>query len=272
MKKRKFSLPREFPNLRKLPVKGVLVILLSLFILALVIGSSAKFLLDSDYFKVQEVSARGMDAADLSYLKGKNIFSLDLRKESRLMLGSYPDASGVRIVRLIPNRLFVDFAKRTPAALVKLYRYFALDNGGVIFFVPPEAQAQSTLPVITGLETKIFGPKPGSRYNLREIRLSLEIIREMKSSRPLKNYTLNRIDVANFQNAAIFISSRLNARTGQRALDHLEIKLGPSDIRSKAAILGGLLAQEKDQAAGIKYIDLRFKNPVVKYNEGKSAK
>ncbi|MDP2941345.1 MAG: cell division protein FtsQ/DivIB [Candidatus Omnitrophota bacterium] len=252
-----------------LPVKTAVIILAVLLVFAFTIGYSAKFLLNADYFRIKDVIARGADAAGLSYLKGKNIFSLDMEKESLYLMDSFPDASGIRIVRLLPNRVFVDFVKRRPVALIKIYRYFALDSEGVIFYAPDDAHAQAALPVITGLETKIFGPKPGNRYNTREIRLSLEIIREFKSSRLLRNYILKRIDAASFSSAAIFISSPLNALTGKRALENLEIKLGPSGIREKTAILGGLLQQEKGAIANIKYIDLRFKEPVIKYNNAK---
>jgi len=248
----------------KLPFKAITVLAIIFLALAFIIGYSWRSLKNSDYFNVKEVASSEANAIDLSYLKGKNIFNIDLMDESRDILSAYPDYKAIKVARVLPNRLFVSFIRRKPFALVKLYRYFAIDESGVFFYPPAEVPAVD-LPVVTGLETKIFGPRPGKAYNVSELVLVLHILKEVKRNRLLKNCKLTRIDVANMANASIFIPC-----PGQSlAPCELEVKLGREKIKDKITILAGLLIDAKNDLSRIKYIDLRFNDPVIKFKDAK---
>lgn len=213
------------------------------------------------YFKISEVIAKSADSIDLSYLKGRNIFNVDLKRESGYILDSFPEYANVRLTRVFPGRVFADFIDRRPQAFIKLYKYFAVDEEGVIFY-PKNQPAETELPVITGLETKIFGPKSGKRYSIRELVLALNIIKESKRNNILKYYKIKKIDVATYTSASLLIQDN-----GQQSL---EVKLGGDNIQNKIAILGGLLIAAKKDIENIKYIDLRFKEPVIKFVDVKS--
>lgn len=253
----------------RLPVKLISAIAIIFLAFAFIIGYSWEAVKNSDYFNVKEVIANENNAIDLSYFKGSNIFNLDLIKESRHILSSYPDYRAIKLVRVLPNRLFVSFIKRKPFALVKLYRYFAIDESGVFFYPSQEALA-SGLPVVTGLETKIFGPHPGKAYNIRELVLVLHILKEAKRNTVLKNCKINKIDVANIANASVFIAYRqitqdITKKQAPLGFGELEVKLGKDKIKDKIEILAGLLIDAKSSLSSIKYIDLRFKEPVMKF-------
>ena len=47
----------------------------------------------------------------------------------------------------------------------------------------------------------------------------------------------------------------------------MEVKIGREDIHNKLALLATLLAQVKNNIYNIEYIDLRFKEPVIKFRE-----
>jgi cell division septal protein FtsQ len=226
-----------------------LIILSTIIFLALmfVIGYIWRSLGPLDYFQIKDIVTDGSGQVDLSYLKGRNIFSVDLKKESRHILEYYSDASSVRLVRLLPDRIFAGLVKRKAIASVKLYRYFSADADGVLFY--PEQEQE--LPVIFGLETKIFGPKPGKPCHLKELELALNIIKEVNRNRVLKRYKIEKIDVTNPASISVF-------------MPYLEVKLSAGNIKNKIAILEGLFVQEKESLANIKYIDLRFKEPVIK--------
>jgi cell division septal protein FtsQ len=256
MRKNKFSLAL---------FKFISLTLIILLAISLIIGYIWKVLVNADYFRVKDVICAESDRVDLSYLRGMNIFNLDLNKESAYLLGSFPEYNSVKIIRVLPSRIFVDFIKRKAVAFVKLYRYFALDKEGVLFYGAQEPQG-SGLPLITGVETKIFGPRPGRKYDIKEIRLALDIIRELRRNRILKNYRINRIEVASPDNASFFMPF-LQAPT---LPESMEIKIGQDNIKAKIILLGGLLMQVKSDVANIKYIDLRFKEPVIKFKDAKS--
>jgi cell division septal protein FtsQ len=107
-------------------------------------------LITADYFKVKDVL--GLVALDKGFLnlKGKNIFAINLRSESFNAASSCPDCLRIRLTRILPDRVFVEFIKRKPVASVALYRYFAVDEEGVIFDAPKVFE-DSGLPLITGL-------------------------------------------------------------------------------------------------------------------------
>lgn len=257
----------------KLPIKLIAIIIIIFLAIGAIIGYIWKFLKTTDYFKIKDIITRVDSKVDLSYLKGKNIFSVDLKNESRYILEYYPDCSKIRLVRLLPDRIFVDFIKRKPIGFVKLYRYFAVDEEGVLFYSLLQPQ-DLELPIILGLETKIFGPKSGRLYNVKELMLALNIIKEAKRNRVFKNYKIKKIDVTSTANTSIFLSfssSVSDYPKGQPVSKwvDLEVKLGENKIEDKIAILGGLIIQEKFDLANIKYIDLRFKEPLIKLKDAK---
>lgn len=273
MRKQRLNLFKPIRKLGKFPVKLITAALVILLVSCFMISYIWGLLRACNYFKISDIITREASIADFSYLKGKNIFSVDLKKESAYILESCSDCSKIRLVRILPNRLFVDFIKRKPLGLVKLYRYFAVDEDGVFFYTQSQPE-ESDLPIISGLETKIFGPKPGRKYAIKELIFALNIIRGKKNDRVLKNYSIKEIDVTNADNASIFISlpkkfTDSAKQETSRGPQYLEAKISEDNLQDKIAILSSLVIQAKNDLANIKYIDLRFKEPVIKFKDAK---
>ena len=238
-------------------------------VICFIAGYSWRQLLALDYFKIKDVITRDADAANLSYLKGRNIFNIDLSREADYILRCYPNYSRVKLIRVLPNRIFVDFIKRKAVAWVKLYKDFTVDQEGVLFNPTGEPQ-EFELPLILGLETKIFGPKPGKKYNIKELWVALSIIRETKRNRILRNLKIKKIDVSQPANTSFFMNFMpgIPNYTNMQVIagsEFFEVKIGQGEIREKINILAGLIIQGKKQLPNIKYIDLRFKEPVIKF-------
>ncbi len=272
MKKNRTSQSRRPNKTLGLLVRFVIIAIIILLVLCLSISYIYKILSTSDYFNIKEIITRDNDSIGLSYLKGKNIFGIDLESESRYISESFPNYGKINLVRVLPDRIFVDFVKRSPIALLKLYKYFALDKEGILF-TPSNVAMQSELPIILGLETKIFGPKPGKRYNLKEINLVLNIIKEMNINKALKDYKIKKIDVTNPASSTIFIAfahspSDASVKKPQVTPEELlEVKFGEERVKAKFAVLAGIIIQEKLSLNKIRYIDLRFKEPVIKLKD-----
>lgn len=260
-------------NKFKPPVKFITVIIIIFLVLFFIISYIWSIVSTSDYFKVTDIVTKVPNIVDLSYLKGRNIFSIDLRRESDYILDFCPDFSKVRLAKVLPNRIFVDFIKRKPVAFVRLYKYYFVDENAVLFYSSSEPQ-DLDLPTIAGLETKIFGVKPRKKYNIRELLLALNIIKETKNNKILKGYKIKKIDVANPSNTSVFItlpSSPADYSNGKQVLvpEYLEIRIGEDDIKNRIVFLGGVVAESNKNLSNIKYIDLRFKDPVVKFKDAK---
>ena len=242
------------------PAKKILVQTIIFLAFLFLVGYIWKVAKHSPYFAVKEVITRGA-TVDLSYLKGRNIFDIPLRLESENIIVRYPDYVRVKIIRLLPDRLFVDFVRRIPYACVKLYRNFIIDGEGV-FFNPSEAADTQELPLITGLETKIFGPKIGIAPDNRELLFALDIIKGFKASRVLRRFRIRKIDMANSEAVSIFIN-KLYIPTV--AAGDVEIKIWADNSNEKIRLLSGLLKLYGNSMENIKYIDMRFKEPVIKF-------
>lgn len=251
---------RKRNRVKRLPVKPIFGLFILILLLFFGAGYLANRLKKSDFFKIKDVIIRESDAsgftADLSYLKGRNMLTLDLEKEERLISQMYPGYRKIKLIRILPDRLFADFIKRKPVAYVKLYRYFCVDEGGVL--LDAQSAGEPDLPVISGLNKKILTPKPGKRYDARGLRLAINIINTVKGNKTLKNLQIKKIDVADPENTSFLISNPDSSR-------NLEIKIGQENINDKINIFGSLFIQVKNDWDNIKYIDLRFKEPVIKF-------
>ncbi len=255
MKKRKVN------NLPVRLISGLAILILAL---VLAVGYLSAVLKRADFFNIKEIIVRedeGRDfGAGLSYLKGRNILAIDLKKEERFLSQIYPGYKEIKLIRLLPDRLFADFLKRRPLAYIKLSRYFCVDRDGVL--LEPLPSGEPDLPVIWGLERKIFGPRQGQRYDTRGLKVAINIIETVKANKTLKDLRIKKIDVADPANASFLIFAPDLAFTAG-----LEVKIGPDHIDDKINILGSVFSQAKKDWGNIKYIDLRFKEPVIKFKD-----
>jgi len=267
MKRQRFLKPGV--KLIRFPFKLAIILLIAASAIAFGLSSLAGFLSRSDYFTVKDIISNEPMRGELSYLKGRNIFALDLRRQQDILRDDFPDYRQVRLIRVLPNRLYAEFVKRRPVALVRLYKYMFVDSEGVLFDMPKDERI-TDLPVILGLETRIFGPKSGRRYSSRELLASLDIIREAARFRWFRSYRVEKVDVASLNSISLFllVPARNRAvKTPDLAGELLEVKMDASDIRAKLRILVELLREVKDDSAKIRYIDLRFKEPVIKFRD-----
>jgi cell division septal protein FtsQ len=254
-----------------------IIILLVIFFLGLY---SFRCLKKIDCFLVKQIVVRQdnntlapEEAGVFSYLKGRNMFGFDLEKESRRISGLYPSYKKVRLVRYMPDLLLVDFLKRKPLACIKSYRSFYVDDSLTLFEMP-KGEELPGLPQIFGLDKKIAGAKYGAKFFCPELELALEIIREVQANKPLKDYQIKKVDVADSRCASIFmlVFGGLPGYTKDQITnpeEGLQVRLGEDNIRAKIRLLSTLLGQVRNSLVNIKYIDFRFKEPLIKFKNSK---
>lgn len=271
MRKRKLSLSFTRIKWRGLLFKLIIGVIV-LFASGLAVSRARKFLNSPGNFQVKDIIVAKGGVKELAYLKGRNILEIDLKKETRRIALFHPEYKKIRIFKLLPDRLFFDFVKRKPIAYVKLYRYFCVDDERMFFDVADQSLTTG-LPVILGLETKIFGPKAGRQYDVKELTLALDIIKALNKTKILKDYRIKTVNVANPANASFFLQVPFLARDILKgpvaAPIELELRIGQNDIFNKVGLLGALLIDIGDDLGKIKYIDLRFKEPVINFKNTK---
>ncbi|MFA5155878.1 MAG: cell division protein FtsQ/DivIB [Candidatus Omnitrophota bacterium] len=260
MKKRKIKVPVK-------PAASAAAVVLILFISFNLLATAAR---NSRLFIVRDVIVRQDIASgekiDLSFLAGRNIMDINLQEQERNITKLYPGYNQIKLVRIFPDRLFAYFIKRKPVAAVKLNRYFCVDENAVLFDMPAAGSAASIeLPVIYGLQGKIPAPQPGRKYNVRELLLAVNLTKVVKNNRQLRGLKIIRIDVTNPANASLSVS--LPAMAQAKVPAGMEIKVGQDYLADKMNILASLLIQGRSDWDNIKYIDLRFKEPVIKFKD-----
>jgi cell division septal protein FtsQ len=257
--------------------KGLIASIAILTVCLAVMIPSFNCLKKMDCFKVKEVYTRYADRCSIEdseefcYLKGKNIFKIDLIKEAANISRFYPTYKKIRLTRYLPDKIVIDLLKRQPLAAIKASRPFFVDEHLVLFQLPTQ-EKNAALPLICGLEKKLNGAGYGTRLAYPELKLALDIIKKAKANSGLKDYAIARVEVADPGDTSVFmlVQKGLLDYTNvnpQNAAAMIEVKLGQEDIFRKISLLATLLKQVKNNLAGIKYIDLRFNEPVIKFKK-----
>lgn len=252
-------------------LKPIIGLVTFFFVLLFIIGILHYFAKRSDFFRIKDVlissaSGRGIN---LSYLKGRNILTIDLQKEEQRISQWYPDYMQIRLVRILPDRMFAYCIKRKPVAYVKLNRYFYVDQNAALFDADT-MEEPSDVPIISGLDMRI-NLKLGKKY--KELYGAVDIIKEIKNNKALKDSRIKMIDVSDAENISFIIIpfsiTAVNTKAQSPFDNSLQIRIGKEFIKDKINILSSLLAQAKNDWENINYIDLRFKDPVIKFKDVK---
>lgn len=207
---------------------------------------AARYLTTAEYFKIK----------DSPYFAGQNIFKVNLQKETQRLSKQYPDYKRIGLRRLMPNDVMVDFQLRQAVAKVKLSnKYFYVDEEGVLFHPVGQEYDNLQLPLIIGLDTRIFLPRSGVKYNEHSLLTTLEFINNLnKDSELSREVKIKEINLKNINDVFLFTTTDCKVNLG--IIDSLNKRL---------SILQRLVSEIDTDLSKIEYIDLRFREPVVKY-------
>lgn len=210
-------------------------------------------LFESSYFKIKTVgidrSLSFMDKRDLNVLRGKSVFTVDLERLQRNLRAEYPQMAQVKIVKRFPNTILVLAKKRSAFAQASVQnRTVLVDDQGVILSLGPSEDKR--LPLISGVShhKKII---PGVSLGGEDTLVALNIIKEFENNEVFSAYNLTKIDVDNLLSVAFYLSN------------NLKIIVDKNDIGRKMDMLALVLSQNQLNTEQVKYIDLRFKEPIL---------
>lgn len=254
---------RSLPSARKYrPSKNVFKFVL-LFILVSAIGVGiVRFqymFADSDYFKIKRVEAKLLDAnGSLQRLPmddvgareviGVNIFAVDLSQMKQDVEEAHPEFKDVVITRALPNRLIVQAKKRRPILQIRSDRFYLVDEEGVVL-PNPRNFPEEDMPTVSGLRlnlAKMQGEEALQVYP------ALVLIKAASKINQLAKYKLKTIDLSDPRNISFFLDS-----------GNVEIKIGDSEFDKRLNVLVTVLKQLDTDINRVKYIDLRFEDPIV---------
>lgn len=291
MKKRKITNGR---TKKDFPAVGIVTagftVAVILLVAAIVAITTVK---NFGFFKIKDIYIREHNTAivqptplvlptgqrlDVSYLIGKNIFDVDLKKEAAHLGLAVTSFRRVKLIRILPNKLFVEYVLRQPVAYVKVGKYYSISDD-LVFFEGPAQVKNSALTIITGLDKKISGIKTGTRYMVKELVFAFRLMNEVRLNSELSDFFVQKIDLTNPESITFVLMPVLylqetiaQQQSDARPLKSnkkeepsgIEVKISQENLRSKISIVGSLLNQLKNSQDNIQYIDLRFGEPAIK--------
>ena len=213
------------------------------------------FLKTSDYFTVKEIwyesSLRFMESNEMTGLKGRNIFDVDLTRVEKQLRMRYPQFAQLRVLKRFPNQILVVARQRTPLAQTQLgAKMIMLDDKGVILSI--ESELDNQFPFIVGTGSFKGRVATGILIENVDIQLALKIIKFFKADKILSMYRISRMDVSNLSQISFYI------------LGDVKIMMDQENFYHQLKMLSLVLSQAKLDADTVKYIDLRFKEPILR--------
>ena len=209
---------------------------------------------DAKVFEIKVIESTTETRIDytkkLSYLLGESIFNVNLKAAQGKLQAAYPQAAQIRIFRQLPNKIVIDFKERRPLARVSLNGKIAVVSSDG-FIMAMTAIGETELPFIAGVSPsgKIA---VGRKIDRKNLRVALEIIMLFEKTPSLKAQRIYKMDVSNLSKINLYLNEKLNAIIDQ------------DDLGRQVNTLGIVLAKANLDLGEILYIDLRFKEPVIK--------
>ncbi len=188
-------------------------------------------------------------AKDFMYLKGKNIFDVDPESVQARLGRQYPQIAYLKVSKRFPDTLVVTAKKRNPFAQVQVrHRRVVIDSDGVV--VADAGAADDHLPFIKGVRVE-QKTKIGAPLTAKNLYAALTIMKIFKESPVLAVYPIASVDVENLSKISLSVGN------------NFQVILDREHVKQKFKTLELMLSQSKIDLETVKYIDLRFKEPVV---------
>lgn len=246
------------------PILKFIIAVILLAVIGIVLGRIKYMFVDSDYFSVKGIEIKfHSEDSSLQYVSisdiyrgkilGENIFFIDLNKLKEEIELNHPELKDIVVRRVLPNKLIVQAKKRRPLMQIRSDRFYLVDEAGVIL---PDAKnfPQEDIPIVSGISGNIAGIR-GSRFSMAEkqaIDKALLLINAISSNKRLSKDRLKMIDMRDIHNVSFFLEE-----------NNVEIKIGESEFQKRLDVLATVIEQLGLDIERVRYIDLRFDDPIV---------
>lgn len=213
-------------------------------------------------FNVKEVmvdqSISFIDHSPLKELKGQNIFSIDLTKLHKQISNQYPQIAQLRVVRIMPDTIKVLAKKRDILLQLQVRNKFLIvDTEGVTMFY---TATPVPFPVIKGLPLDKIKIVLGTPSNVKELNLVVELLKQLKMHPNTSHLKVLTIDAGNLSKIQMMV------------MPNIQIIIDQDQLTDKVDMLEILFQNGKINWSQVKYIDIRFKEPIIKENTPEEQK
>ena len=245
---------KKSTNTARFVIKLVLIIVVSGGTMCFIGSRLVQAFKTAEFFKVQSIvidpSLQFISKDDLRGLFGKNIFSVELSSVQGQLSRRYPQASHLKLVKRFPNQILIVAKKRLPFAQTKVKgNTVTMDDEGVILSI--DGNKAESLPGIIGISPEPTRVIAGLPLDSPHLHTALKVIKLFGEDTSLSNYSIEEVDISNMSKILFMLSNSVQVIIDRENMVH-NIK-----------VLGVILSQKEFEVKEAKYIDLRFKEPII---------
>jgi cell division septal protein FtsQ len=219
------------------------------------------FFRSSDYFSVDkiEVVKPGREGAyrlQKEYFRLEfpvNIFTVDPAILAAKIKQKHPEYQIVVITKFLPDRIIATIKDREAVARIKVARVLPVDFDGVVV---SETANLDSLPLITGLESQLADPKPGTKVKSKRLNTAMGILKQLYSTGEFRDSQVGVLNMTYPEKASV-------------SVDGITVILGSGDIQGKLDVLASILGDPELDKTKVDSIDLRFTDPVMTFKPEK---
>ncbi len=218
-------------------------------------------------------------------LFGTNIWDVDLVQLAEQLKRQQPSLKTVRVVRDLPNSIRIQIVQRVPLAQVRIdlpalqsgaarqaSRWYPVDADG--FLLPQGSQVPvDGLIRIIGLEQVVGASSIGKEHPHERVDLALRVIESLRRAPVSISRHVTEVNLADPQQIRFLIDlsavpgtylPSLGNRHAAQAGEEMEVRCG-SEVELEAHLvrLKEALKTIQKQQIAVRYIDVRFQEPVV---------
>lgn len=240
-------------NIPAIQVIRLIVFLFIGFVIFVVYTRTVDFLTGSDLFTVRDVvidrSIQFIDVSELRRLKGRNIFKVDLGQLQARIKSQYPQIAQLQVMRELPDRIKV-LAKKRDALFQCPWKGKTLlvDAEGVAMYYVSGAV---DLPIVQGALVSRPRVLLGAPLTVKPVSVAAQVIRAFRSHPHTAGLKILSVDVENLSKITVALAA------GPQVILDVE------NYAAKLDLLEMMVAQKKVDLTRVKYVDLRFNEPVL---------
>ncbi len=241
-------------NIPAIAVIRLIVFLLIAVILFWLYTRTFDFLSNSQMFKIKDVlidqSIGFIDFKLLTGLKGQNIFNADLKKIHQRISSQYPQISQLRVTRQMPDTIKILAKKRD--VLLQLQaahnKYLIVDTEGVTMFY---TSAPLAYPMVKGVPLQRYKIILGTATSIKELNLTIDLLKQLRLHPHTSRLKVMGIEASNVSKIELTV------------MPNIQIIIDQEDLVQKVEMLEILLQNGKINWKNVKYVDIRFKEPII---------
>lgn len=182
---------------------------------------------------------------------GRSILRVPLDAR-RAALEAVPWVEQASVQRVLPNRIRVDLAERTPVAFLRSgYQLELIDAGGVILERPLEGDF--AFPVVSGISEAMPAADRAQRMSL-----FAQFLKDIDLAQPGGSERVTEVELSDAQDVRASL-----AGLGDEGQAPLLVRFGDSDFVNKYRLLIENIGHWRSSVGRVESVDLRFSRQVV---------